>query len=66
MCEKCRRLDPEKDVVLFLRTHEPGTQDEFKRQYEPIRCCPYCMTPFKHPRKMICSAVDEDKKGSIN
>lgn len=63
MCDKCKRIkDSSKDVFAWMRTQEPGTQNEFILVTD-VNFCPVCGGKFDYPRNMICSAIDEDKRG---
>lgn len=47
MCEKCKRItDPKTEMLVYMKTHEPGTQDEFRQQLF-LQYCPVCGDKLK-------------------
>ena len=54
MCEKCKRItNPQKEMVVHMKTREPGTKNEFQRQMF-LKYCPVCGGRLTEPRQYIC------------
>lgn len=59
MCEHCKRIkNPGADMIVYIRSHAPGTGEEFRR-VEGARYCPVCGGRFAEPRQMICREMEE-------